>query len=280
VPPGPPFLWPARCHSLVWGLWRMVPVVGLFRCPSACPDLGAFFREIFLGHIGGHVEQNSVCRDTNAVDERNQPHLVFWLYFIIFLQYFPLFFRISLLSRGPPARWLLRTLWVVGAFPVPRGAAPRRAPTRRGPPFLPRNGGEEGRGPLSSIGGSVGNRRRVDPATWVPARSRAGIQAFSRESPDAKSRGGGPPPPHSMARSFPLARFGVVGRSGAVVGLFRGSSTCPDLGAFFFRISSGTQTKTAPVKCTGAGQNSIINLDPAHIPQRLPTNSAGFHITY
>ena len=83
----------------------MVPVVGLLRCPGACPDWGAFFRGIFWGHIGGHVEQNSVCRDTNAVDERNQPHLVFWLYFITFLQYFPLFFRISLPSRGAPARW-------------------------------------------------------------------------------------------------------------------------------------------------------------------------------
>ena len=78
----------------------MVPAVGLFRGPGACPDLGAFFRGIFLGHIGGHVEQNSVCGDTNAVDERNQPHLVFWLYFITFLQYFPLFFRISRPSRG------------------------------------------------------------------------------------------------------------------------------------------------------------------------------------
>ena len=29
-------------------------------------------------------------------------------------------------------------------FDRPRGAAPRRAPTRRGPPFLPRNGGKEG----------------------------------------------------------------------------------------------------------------------------------------
>ena len=115
----------------------MVPVVGLLRCPSACPDLGAFFRGIFLGHIGGHVEQNSVCRDTNAVDERNQPHLVFWLYFIIFLQYFPLFFGFLFRLGGPPARWLLRTLWVVGAFPVPRGAAPRCPPgPGRGPGFL------------------------------------------------------------------------------------------------------------------------------------------------
>ena len=39
------------------------------------------------------------------------------------------------------------------------------------------------------------DRRRLAPARWVPARSRAGIQAFSRESPDAKSRGGMPPAP-------------------------------------------------------------------------------------
>ncbi len=45
-----------------------------------------------------------------------------------------------------------------------------------------------------------------------------GIQAFSRESPDAKSRGGWPPaPPSFMARSLALARFGVVGHSRTVV---------------------------------------------------------------
>ena len=40
-------------------------------------------------------------------------------------------------------------------FDLPRGAAPRRAPTRRGPPFLPRNGGKRARGesfsPLDSL---------------------------------------------------------------------------------------------------------------------------------
>ena len=36
-----------------------------------------------------------------------------------------------------------------------------------------------------------------------------------------------------MARSFPLAGFGVVGRSGAVVGLLRDPCPCPDLGRFF-----------------------------------------------
>ena len=48
---------------------------------------------------------------------------------------------------------------------------------------------------LLSAGGPGLDRRKSRPARWFPARSRAGIQAFSRESPDAKSRGGGPPPP-------------------------------------------------------------------------------------
>ena len=56
----------------------------------------------------------------------------------------------------------------------------------------------------------------MDPATWVPARSRAGIQAFSRESPDAKSRGGGPPPPlflePARCHSLVLAWWGAAGR--------------------------------------------------------------------
>ena len=141
-PPGPPVLWPARCHSLVWGLWRMVPAVELLRGPGACPDWGAFFRGIFWGHMEGHVEQNSVCRDTNAVDERNQPHLVFWLYFITFLQYFPLFFRISLPSRGAPARW--GTAYPSGGRGF-SGASGRSAPGARLPGGGPHFSREMGR---------------------------------------------------------------------------------------------------------------------------------------
>ena len=48
---------------------------------------------------------------------------------------------------------------------------------------------------VGPLGGAGLDRRRLAPARWVPARSRAGIQAFSRESPDAKSRGGMPPAP-------------------------------------------------------------------------------------
>ena len=39
-----------------------------------------------------------------------------------------------------------------------------------------------------------------------------------------------------MARSLALARFGVVGRSEAVVGLFRNPCTCPDLETFFRKM--------------------------------------------
>ena len=42
---------------------------------------------------------------------------------------------------------VLRTLRVVAAFSVPRGAAPRGPACPAGSPFLPRNGEKEGRGP-------------------------------------------------------------------------------------------------------------------------------------
>ena len=73
----------------------------------------------------------------------------------------------------------------------------------------------------------------MDPATWVPARSRAGIQAFSRESPDAKSRGGGPPPPLVYGPLVPTRSFWRLWRIVPVEGLFRCPCTCPDLGRFF-----------------------------------------------
>ena len=41
---------------------------------------------------------------------------------------------------------VVRTLRVAGAFPVPRGAAPRGPACPAGSPFLPRNGEKEGRG--------------------------------------------------------------------------------------------------------------------------------------
>ena len=62
---------------------------------------------------------------------------------------------------------------------------------------------------LPLAGGPVWDLRRLEPRGGSPPGPGRGIQAFSRESPDAKSRGGMPPaPPFFRARSFPLARFG------------------------------------------------------------------------
>ena len=86
---------------------------------------------------------------------------------------------------------------------------------------------------LPLAGGLGWDHRRSRPATWFPARLRAGAR-LSPEKAGGKSAGGlAPWTPFFMARSFPLARFGVVGRSGAIVGLLRGPSACPDLGRFF-----------------------------------------------
>ncbi len=64
---------------------------------------------------------------------------------------------------------------------------------------------------LPLIGGSGRPIADPDLPRGFPPGPGRGIQAFSRESPDAKSRGGGPPPPHFMTRSLALARFGGCG---------------------------------------------------------------------
>ncbi len=82
--------------------------------------------------------------------------------------------------------------------------------------------GEGQAGGVGTVGGSFQNQRRLEPARWFPPGPGRGIQAFSRESPDAKSRGGCPPaPPVLRPARCSLARFGVVGRSETVVGLLR-----------------------------------------------------------
>ena len=100
-------------------------------------------------------------------------------------------------------------------------------------------GGSRGRLWRAAVGRwSFLDRRRVGPATWVPARLRAGAR-LSPEKAGGKSAGGVAPwTPFFMARSFPLAGFGVVGRSGAVVGLLRCPCTCPDLETFFRKMLS------------------------------------------
>ena len=56
---------------------------------------------------------------------------------------------------------------------------------------------------------------------------------FSREMGRKRAGGLAPWTPALMARSFPLAHFGVVGRIVPVDGLLRCPSACPDLGRFF-----------------------------------------------
>ena len=64
---------------------------------------------------------------------------------------------------------------------------------------------------MPSAGGPVETSAGWNLRGGSPPGPGRGIQAFSRESPDAKSRGGWPPAPLFMARSFPLARFGGCG---------------------------------------------------------------------
>ena len=120
--------------------------------------------------------------------------------------------------------------WLHGASPPFKEflgpPAERRA--RAAPSFAGRAGFAVGR--WSRL-----DRRRLEPAGWFPTRSRAGIQAFSRESPDAKSRGGCPRP-QFRARSLPLARFGVGCHIVPVDGLLRHPCTCPDLETFFHKM--------------------------------------------
>ena len=99
-------------------------------------------------------------------------------------------------SGRDPGR-VLRTLWVVVALTVPRGAAPWGSP--------------------SSVAGPTGTGAGWHLRGGFPPGPGRGIQAFSRESPDAKSRGGGPPPPlvlgAARSHSLVLAWWGTAGRS-------------------------------------------------------------------
>ena len=96
-----------------------------------------------------------------------------------------------------------------------------------------------------------------------------GIQAFSRESPDAKSRGGMPPAPRFRARSLPLARFGVGCHIVPVDRLLRAPCTYPDLEAFFRKmlfehIFSG---KCVPNRSEYTGSNSPTILPETTTPK-------------
>ncbi len=139
---------------------------------------------------------------------------------------------------------------------------------REGVPSGPAQGGACGVSQVGPGASAVGrwsllDRCRLEPATWVPARSRAGgavgycvpfgwsglFRCLGTQRPggpacpagspflprngEKEGRGQAPWTPGFMARSFPLAGFGVVGRIVPVEGLVRCPCTCPDLGRFF-----------------------------------------------
>ena len=113
------------------------------------------------------------------------------------------------------------------------------------------------------------DRCRSRPATRFPARSRAGIQAFSRESPDAKSRGGGPPPPHFYGPLVGTRSFWRLWRIVPVEGLFRTPSTCPDLETFFRKnaFQHIFPQKCVPNRFQHISSNSLTTVPKPTIPK-------------
>ena len=122
---------------------------------------------------------------------------------------------------GPPVRGspVLRALWVGGsgrpaparsragarcgtAYPLggpgsyeaSGRSAPGAPPTRRGSPFLPRNGEKEGRGPLSSVGSSVGTIAGWTLQRGFPADSGGGARLSLEESRRKEHQGQAPGP--------------------------------------------------------------------------------------
>ena len=131
------------------------------------------------------------------------------------------------------------------------GASSYRAAPGRGAGLGPAQGGPCGVGsrPVPG-GGAVGY---CVPFGWSGlfrclGAQRPGGPAYpagvpiSPEKWGERGPGASPLDPRFYGRSFPLAGFGVVGRSGAVVGLFRGPCTCPDLDSHFAGAGGGCES--------------------------------------
>ena len=86
---------------------------------------------------------------------------------------------------------------------------------------------------LPLAGGLGWDHRRSRPATWFPARLRAGAR-LSPEKAGGKSAGGlAPWTPFFYGPLVPTRSFWRLCRIVPVVGLLRCPSACPDLGRFF-----------------------------------------------
>ena len=178
--------------------------------------------------------------------------------------------------------WTCAGLHLRGGFPPGPGRGRGRVlRTLRVVELLRCHGVQRPGGPPSSAAGPAGTGAGWHLPRGFPPGPGRGIQAFSRESPDAKSRGGMPPaPPFFIARSFPLARFGVVGRSGAIVGLFRGPGTCPDLDSHFAGAGFGGESISwrgiPPTKASPPGVRLWVGKPSFRVSDTCrPTDSPG-----
>ena len=117
---------------------------------------------------------------------------------------------------------VLHTLWVVAALTVPRGAAPWGSP--------------------SSVAAPTGTGAGWHLRGGFPPGPGRGSRLSLEKARTQRVAGEGPRPPFFRARSFPLARFGVVGRSVPVDGLLRNPWTCPDLDSHFAGAGVGCES--------------------------------------
>ena len=207
-----------------WRLCRIVPVVGLFRNPSTCPDLETFFpknafQHIFLenaSQIGLSIPEGIAPRTDQrerspkrASDSKRtikpgvqgrspgplSPH-------------FSGEMGTPPGQAGPPGR----------CAPRPVSALPTRRVRSTGLPLA---------------GGLGWDRRRSRPATWFPARLRAGAR-LSPEKAGGKSAGGlAPWTPFFYGPLVGTRSFWRWCRIVPVDGLLRHPCTCPDLETFF-----------------------------------------------
>ena len=136
---------PLVCTRSFWRLCRIVPVVGLFRCPSTCPDLETFFHKMLFSifflenasQIGLRIPEvidslpYQKQRSQKSASGNERP-----------------------LTQGGGGSPVLRTLGVGGSEAPLGRSAPGAPPARRGSPFLPRNGEKEGRGSAPGPRGS------------------------------------------------------------------------------------------------------------------------------
>ena len=203
---------------------RSGAVVGLFRNPSTCPDLETFFPKNAFQHIFLENASQIGLRIPEGIAPRTDQRQ----------------------RSQKPASDSKRTIkpGVQGQSPGP--LSPHFSGEMGTPPGQAGPPGRCAPRPVSALptrrvrstglplaGGLGWDHRRSRPATWFPARLRAGAR-LSPEKAGGKSAGGlAPWTPFFYGPLVPTRSFWRLCRIVPVVGLFRNPSTCPDLGRFF-----------------------------------------------